>query len=209
MNEILTIEYDRMIESTTIVLTPDNCTQYGYTSMIITIDDKDYTVYYKSDDTYKEIAQYTIEDGEAITEVLWERTEHYTHIAPPCSDYKISFADVDKEGSGRNSETGEMFRERIGKYLQLEVAWALIPNSKKYNNWYKVLTYLPSKIKLKYLSPEGKIKEGNFYRGEISTDLYLFVKNHQIWQGLSTTFIQWDVTEYNETTEPIYEDEEE
>lgn len=203
---ILTIEYDRIVESTTITLSPENCSQYGYTSTTIVEDETEYIVYYKTDDPYKEIAKYNVDDnGNAITEALWTLTKHYSYDSPACSKYDINFADVDKEGSGRNSTTGEMFRERIGKYLQLEVSWDLIPNTKQYNDWYKILTYLPSNFTLKYLSPEGTIKEGQFYRGDISTSLYLFYQNQQIWQGLTTTFVQWDVTEYNEKAEPNLE----
>ena len=37
-----------------------------------------------------------------------------------------------------------------------------------------------------------------FYRGDISYDLYLFLKDRQIWKGISTTFIQSD-----DSNEPV------
>ena len=85
----------------------------------------------------------------------------------------------------------------------LEVAWDLIPNSVEFNNWYKVLTHLPPYFYIKSLSPNGNIEEKKVYRGDISTDLYLFIKDRQIWQGLSTTFTQWDIDKYSDNEEPI------
>ena len=142
-----------------------------------------------------------------ILTISYERNKkRYTHIAPPCSKYQMSFADVDKEGSGRNSLTGEMFRERIGSYTMLNISWDLIPNSIEYNNWYKVLTHLPPKVTLELLLPNGSIETKDYYRGDISTDLYLFVKDAQIWQGLSTTFTQWNVDKYDDNIEPELEE---
>ena len=138
--------------------------------------------------------------------VVNEQTIRYTHIAPPCSKYRISYADVDKEGSGRNSLTGEMFRERIGNYCMIELAWNLIPNTKEYNNWYRILTHLPPSFYCKCLMPSGNIEERKFYRTDVSTDLYVFVENAQIWQGLSTTFVQFNVDEYDDTIEPTLEE---
>lgn len=130
----------------------------------------------------------------------------YTHIAPPCSNYKINYDDVDKEGSGRNSLTGEMFRERIGSYRSIDLTWDLIPNTKEYNNWYKILTHLPPSFYAKSLMPNGDIEEHLYYRTPISTTLYLFVKDRQIWQGLSTSFVQFNVDEYDDNVEPTLED---
>ena len=71
--------------------------------------------------------------NETLLEISYERNgTTYTHIAPPCSNYQINYADVDKEGSGRNSLTGEMFRERIGSYRSIDLTWDLIPNTKEY-----------------------------------------------------------------------------
>lgn len=149
---------------------------------------------------------------EHIIKISYKRTNsqgvevNYEHIAPPCSQYKVSYADVDKEGSGRNSLTGEMFRERIGSYMLLDVAWDLIPNSKEYNNWYKILTHLPPRFYIEYLSPSGEFEKKEFYRSDISTNLYLFIKDKQIWQGLSTSFTQWNVEGYDDNYEPSLEE---
>ena len=127
----------------------------------------------------------------------------YTHIAPPCSSFKVSYADVDKEGSGRNSLTGEMFRERIGHYCKIDLTWDLIPNSQNYNNWYKVLTHLPPKFNASFLMPNGEIDTKEMYRTDISTELYLFVSkdDYQMWKGLATSFVEWNVNEYDDNTE--------
>lgn len=126
----------------------------------------------------------------------------YTHVAPPCSSFRISFADVDKDGSGRNELTGEMFRERVGSYCQIEIAWDLIPNTTEYNNWYRILTHLPPKFTAVVEMPSGEQETKEFYRTDISTELYLFVANKKIWQGLSTTFVQTILDEFDDNVEP-------
>ena len=42
-----------------------------------------------------------------------------------------------------------------------------------------------------------------FYRADISESLYLFVEDSQLWKGISTTFIQFNVEEYNDQEEPL------
>lgn len=194
---LLEISYERIIGSEEITLTIENCSQYGYKYTIINIEGQKYTMFYtKYNDNFVKD-----ENGLPTNKITRNITKKYRHIAPPCSKYNISFADVDKEGSGRNSLTGEMFRERIGSYSMLEVAWDLIPNTKEYNNWYKILTSLPTFVTLKMLKPNGEMQEKVMYRGDISTNLYLFISEKTIWQGLSTTFTDKDVQPYDETIE--------
>ena len=199
---LLEIYYDRIINTEQIELTQENCKNYGYESGYIKIDDVDTLVFYKDTET---INDYVTPNKEGKTIIDYHTYQRHTHIAPPCSKYEPSFADVDKEGSGRNSLTGEMFRERIGSYSMLSLSWDLIPNTKDYNNWYKILTHLPPFVYLKLLLPSGEIVEKKMYRGDISTKLYLFVQDSQIWQGLSTTFTQWDIDPYDDTIEPELE----
>lgn len=198
---LLEIYYDRVISSQLVTLYESNCQDYGYVATKKTIDGVEYTVFYKQGTSEEEYIKPEIANGIAITQITHNITKRYTHIAPSCSKYKIDFADVDKEGSGRNSLTGQMYRERIGSYMKLELAWDLIPNSKEYNNWYKILTHLPPSFFCKLLLPNGEIQEKEFYRGDISTTLYLFIKDRQIWNGLSTTFTQMNLDEYNDTLE--------
>ena len=148
--------------------------------------------------------------SEKLLKIYYTRTVDniettYTHIAPPCSSFKVSYADVDKEGSGRNSLTGEMYRERIGNYCKIDLTWDLIPNSQNYNNWYKVLTHLPPSFTAEFLMPDGNFAKKVMYRTDISTDLYLFVKDAQMWKGLSTSFVEWNVTSYDDNIEPSVE----
>lgn len=206
-NELLAITYSRVITTDNVILTTANCNEYGYTATTIKNDDFPLgaTVFYKTSDEEQKIASYIKEGNSAKTEILKEELVEYTHIAPPCSDFKISFADVDKEGSGRNSNTGEMTREKLGSYTKIDIAWDLIPNTKEYNNWYKILINLPSKVKLTFRSPQGIDDTKEFYRGDISTELYLFIKDCKIWRGLSTSFIQWNIDKYDESYEPELE----
>ena len=200
---LLEISYERIISSEEITLTIDNCSLYGYVSKTEEIDGVTYTVFYKEDDPNQDVIGYEIVNGVAVTKILNNVYKEYTHIAPSCSNFKINFADVDKEGSGRNSLTGEMFRERIGKYCSIDLTWDLIPNSNEYNKWYKILTHLPPKFKARLLMPSGEIEEKEFYRTDISTELYLWTDGKQIWRGLSTSFVQWNVDEYDDTYEPL------
>ena len=199
---LLEIYYDRVIHTEEITLTIENCEQYGYIATTKEIDGVTKTVFYEKTMTEDD---YLFPDENGDTIIDYNTYQRYKHIAPPCSSYEPSFADVDKEGSGRNSLTGEMFRERIGSYYMLTLTWNLIPNTKEYNNWYKILTHLPPYVYLKLLLPSGEIVEKKMYRGNVSTKLYLFVENSQIWQGLQTTFTQWDIEPYDDTVEPTLE----
>lgn len=122
-----------------------------------------------------------------------------TVIAPACTKYQVSYADVDKEGSGRNPLTGEMYRERIGSYIKLDLTWDLIPGTAEYQNWYKTLTSLPKSFEAEYLDPSSnELVKKRFYRTDIQTELYLFVdENCNIWRGLSTSFVQNDVSSFS------------
>lgn len=122
-----------------------------------------------------------------------------TVIAPACTKYQVSYADVDKEGSGRNPLTGEMYRERIGSYIKLDLTWDLIPGTTEYQNWYKTLTSLPKSFEAEYLDPSSnELVKKKFYRTDIQTELYLFVdENCNIWRGLSTSFVQNDVSSFS------------
>lgn len=208
---VLKIIYDRVIREEEIILTPQNCANYGFSYKVI-VDVRygtglNVTVYYPingSSENYLEYEQ--TEAGYFVTTYINKIKETYTHIAPPCSSFSISFADVDKEGSGRNSNTGLMERERIGYYRSIDVTYDIIPNSKEYNNWYRVLTHLPPDFNIEVLTPSGNIETIRCYRADVSTNLYLFTKDYQIWRGLKTSFIQFDVTPYDDKIEPILEE---
>ena len=201
--DLLKILYNRIVATEEITLTVDNCGLYGYVATTMQIDGVEQTVYYKQDDIEKNIISYEIVNGVAITKILNNVYQEYSHIAPSCSSFKVHMADVDKEGSGRNSLTGLMYRERIGRYCSIDLTWDLIPNSEEYNRWYKILTHLPPNFKAQLLMPSGEIEEKEFYRADVSTELYLWTDGIQIWKGLSTSFIQWNVEEYDDSYEPI------
>lgn len=205
---ILKIKYKRVATSQEITLTQENCTTYGYVATTVEVEGATYTVYYQEGNSPKDIEPFEIENNVATTKITYYTYNTYEHISPSNTKYTISYADTDKEGSGRNDQTGEMFRERIGYYMKLEVAWDLIPNTQEYNNWYKILTHLPPQIELVMLTPDGETKTIKAYRGDIQTDLYYYHYDEetqevqQIWQSLGTTFIQWDITPYDDTKEP-------
>lgn len=191
---LLEIYYDRITGTEKVTLTQFNCYKYGYRYYTKVVDGS--TIEYYVNISTNQVL--TDSNNNYINEIEVATTSKFTHIAPPPSKYEISYADVDKEGSGRNSLTGEMFRERIGYYTMLTISWDLIPNTIEYHNWYKVLTKLPEKVYLKLLMPNGDIEEKAYYRGDISTNLYWFIKDREMWQGLSTTFTEWYVNEYDD-----------
>lgn len=199
---VLSISYERITGYEDVELDTTNCEQYGYASVQKEIDGVTYTLFYLKNNSSDEVASYEIIDGVAVTIIQNPLYKEYSYVSPPCSKFKINSADVDKEGSGRNETTGEMIRERLGKYISIDIAWDLIPNSVTYNNWYKILDHLPPYFNVELLMPSGEIVTKKMYRGDLETELYLFYKNRQLWKGLSTTFIQVNIDEYDETYDP-------
>ena len=190
MIDLLKISYERIVGTQEIELNDSNYQEYGYA--------KDDSGYYKYDSEQEENVYFTTHEIDIL--------KTYTHILPNPSKFDDTYADVDKEGSGRNESNGEMQRERIGHYCSIDVQWNIIPNSNERINLIRILRSLPPKFRLEYhdsdsVSNVTTIKE--FYRADISESLYLFVEDSQLWQGISTTFIQFDVEEYNDQEEPV------
>lgn len=189
MIDFLKISYDRIIGTETITLNDSNYKQYGYL--------KDSKGYYLYDEETEENVYFTEHDVDI--------KQTYTHILPPPSKFTPTYADVDKQGSGRNENDGLMIRERVGHYQSLDVSWNIIPHSKEGINLVRILKNLPELFTIEYHDIENEFNETSvheFYRGDISYDLYLFIKDRQIWKGISTTFIQYDVTPYDDSKEP-------
>ena len=190
MIDLLKISYERIVGTQEIELNDSNYQEYGYA--------KDDSGYYKYDSEQEENVYFTTHEIDIL--------KTYTHILPNPSKFDDTYADVDKEGSGRNESNGEMQRERMGHYCSIDVQWNIIPNSNERINLIRILRKLPPKFRLEYhdsdsVSNVTTIKE--FYRADISESLYLFVEDSQLWQGISTTFIQFDVEEYNDQEEPV------
>lgn len=190
MIDLLKISYERIVGTQEIELNDSNYQEYGYA--------KDDSGYYKYDSEQEENVYFTTHEIDIL--------ETYTHKLPNPSKFDDTYADVDKEGSGRNESNGQMQRERIGHYCSIDVRWNIIPNSNERINLIRILRKLPPKFRLEYhdsdnVSNVTTIKE--FYRADISESLYLFVEDSQLWQGISTTFIQFNVEEYNDQEEPV------
>lgn len=190
MIDLLKISYERIVGTQEIELNDSNYQEYGYA--------KDDSGYYKYDSEQEENVYFTTHEIDIL--------ETYTHILPNPSKFDDTYADVDKEGSGRNESNGEMQRERIGHYCSIDVQWNIIPNSNERINLIRILRNLPPKFRLEYhdsdsVSNVTTTKE--FYRADISESLYLFVEDSQLWRGISTTFIQFNVEEYNDQEDPV------
>ena len=190
MIDLLKISYERIVGTQEIELNDSNYQEYGYA--------KDDSGYYKYDSEQEENVYFTTHEIDIL--------KTYTHILPNPSKFDDTYSDVDKEGSGRNESNGQMQRERIGHYCSIDVQWNIIPNSNERINLIRILRKLPPKFRLEYhdsdsVSNVTTIKE--FYRADISESLYLFVEDSQLWKGISTTFIQFDVEEYNDQEEPV------
>lgn len=189
--DLLKVSYDRIIGTNKITLTDDNYDQYGYL--------KDSEGYYIYDEEYDE----KVYNKLGYVEI--DEKKHFEHILPNPSKFSPTYSDVDKEGSGRNENNGEMIRERIGFYQAFDVTWDIVPDSKKGVNLMRILRSLPPSFTLEYHDSDilqNETKTGTFYHGDISCDLYLFLSDRQIWKGITTTFIQYDVTPYDDGIEP-------
>ena len=189
--DLFEIEYERIVDTITITLTDDNYEQYGYL--------KDEKGYYLIDESDEETKIYFVEHDIDVKQT-------YNHILPNPSKLSITYSDVDKEGSGRSEADGMTFRERLGHYQALDVVWDIVENSKEGKNLIRILKNLPPSFTLRYHDIENEsdeIDEGIFYHGDINYGLYLFLKDRQIWNGISTSFIQYDVTPYDDSQEPI------
>lgn len=188
MINLLKVSYDRIVGKNRIELTDSNYENYNFLK-----DDKGY--YQKDENGDKVYTTYTEENI----------TQSFSHILPNPSSFSTTYSDVDKEGSGRNETTGQMERERIGHYCSLDVTWDIIPNSKERINLVKILRNLPIEFKLTYKDSDIEASSSvtkTFYRADISEDLYMFLEDNQIWKGLSTSFIQFDVESYDDGKEP-------
>lgn len=188
--DLLKITYERIIDSETITLNDENYQQYGYQK-----DEKGYYIYDQE-----------LEENVYFTEHDYDIKQSYTHILPPPSKFTPTYADVDKPGSGRSESDGTMIRERVGHYQSISVAWSIVPHSKEGINLVRILKNLPETFTMEYHDIENEFNETSvheFYRGDISYDLYLFLKDRQVWKGISTTFIQSDVTPYDDSNEPV------
>ena len=190
MIDLLKISYERIVGTQEIELNDSTSQEYGYA--------KDDNGYYQYDSEQEENVYFTTHEIDIL--------KTYTHILPNPSKFDDTYADVDKEGSGRNESNGEMQRERIGHYCSIDVQWNIIQNSNERINIIRILRKLSQKFRLEYQDSDNvsnvtTIKE--FYRADISESLYLFVEDSQLWQGISTTFIQFNVEEYNDQEEPV------
>lgn len=138
-----------------------------------------------------------------------EEEKTYTHILPNPSSFSQTYADVDKEGSGRDSSNGLMSRERIGHYVSIDVTWDIVENSVARRNLVRILRSLPPEFTLIYKDSTCKNEKEEVqmqcYRADIKENQYLFLKDRQIWKGLATSFIQFDVTPYDDESEPTLE----
>lgn len=199
-NEItlLVIKYKRVVSSDEVVLTPQNCTTYGYEAKV----EGGQTYYFEIGDVNQDILPFEMINGVATTTILVDNYEEFTHYAPPCTSYKVSQADIDKAGSGRNELTGVMYRERVGKFYKIDASWDIIPDSDQFKYWYNVLTHLPPKFTVQFTTPTKETISREFYRSsDISNDAYMVNEEYNMWRNLSVSFTQWDIDEYDETKE--------
>lgn len=187
--DLLKVSYERIIDTIEVTLTDSNYEEYGYL--------KDSNGYYKYDVELEENVYFITTDVDV--------TQTYQHILPNPSKFTPTYSDVDKEGSGRNGNDGLMQRERIGHYQGFDVQWNIIPNTNKRINLVRILRALPPSFMLEYHdsnNDKDTTTTLEMYRSDISEDLYMFTQESQIWQGLSTSFVQFDVTPYDDGVEP-------
>lgn len=202
--DLLKLSYSRIVGTNTISINDHNYAQYGYAydTEGKVIDGETYHYYLVNENG----------DKEYYKEHEVNITEHYEHILPSPSSFSKTYSDVDKSGSGRNESDGKMYRERLGHYCSLNVRWDIVPNAVVRRNLVKILRSLPPSFFLTYKDSSNKADEittEEFYRADINEDLYLFLQDRQIWKGLATSFIQFEVKGYEDNVEPELEDLEE
>lgn len=216
---LLTIKYRRVIGEEKIIINENNYMEYELIPVIVTEDtinnfdlessyllDPNSSIVYGN--TYYSKQDPITGKGIIYEYILEEQTQEYQHILPNPSKMDITYSDVDREGSGRNENDGMMVRERIGHYQSIAVQWNIIPNEIKRRNLVKVLKSLPPSFTLIYYDNDNKqTKEMLAYHSDIQDSAFLFVKDNQIWQGLSTSFIQFDITPYDDGKDPTLENE--
>lgn len=124
------------------------------------------------------------------------QTYEHTIPAPVQGGFMFTEEKVAKEGSGRNSLTGEMFIEYIGSVSQVTLKWDLLPTSTEYHRLYKILNALPTFFTFIFPHPSGDgAYEMECYNNKISVEGWLFTKKGMYYRGLSTTFTQSGVSE--------------
>lgn len=205
----LKITYDRIVSTEIVTLDDDNYEELGY------LKDDDYYYYLDEDDNeiivttavYYYLINSDTEEEEIIIQTEKNEYESYEHKLPPPSSFNLQIADVDATGSGRNSSTGQMVRERIGQYVNIDIKWDLIPHSQTRINLVRLLKHLPEYFNLRFRENSGSYGEYEFYRADISDTLYMFIEDNEIWQGLSTSFVQSTLIDIDDSIEPTFVDE--
>ncbi len=226
----LKLTYERIVNTEIVTLDDDNYEELGFLRNEVTIDDDNYatlgyekgdnagvTYYYYLDEEDNEIVvteaiyYYLInsdtEEEEIITQTEVNEYESYEHTLPPPSKFDLSIADVDAAGSGRSTSTGQMVRERIGQYVNIDIECNLIPNAQTRINLVRLLKQVPEFFYLKFRENSGSYGEYEFYRADITDGLYMFIENNEMWQGLSTSFVQSTLIEIDDSVEPVFVDE--
>lgn len=195
--DFLKINYQRLTSYELKKLTPQNCGAYGY-KQGTGVHANQY--YYVGDNP-----DYKPTEDDYVAAFKNPVYTSYEHVLPPPTTFNPKFADVDRKGSGRNENSGEMYRDRLGYYTSVDITWDIVPNTKERQNLIKILKNLPSKIRLTYINSSGQSFSTDCYRGDIDEQLYLFIDaTNNIWKGLSTTFTDWNVLPYSEMGgEPI------
>jgi hypothetical protein len=190
--DLFVLSYERVVDTQEVAIDDSNYEQYGYL--------KDENGYYIID-PFSNLKEYYKEHSIDIK-------QKYTHTLPNPTSFSKTYSDVDRSGSGRNESDGQMYRERVGHYCSLNVTWDIVPNSVQRRNLIKILRNLPPSFYLTYKdssnSASGTTTE-EFYRADINEQLYLFLQDRQIWRGLSTSFIQFNVEAYDDSQEPELE----
>lgn len=183
----LTISYQRIIGYQKIVLNDNNYEQYGYSK-----DDNGYYIfdYYQGKKVYVDEAEAPI-------------VKNYTYPLPSPSSFNMTYADVDRDGSGRNENDGMMQRERIGHYSSYDTTWDIVPDAIERQQLVKILRRVPPSFTLSFYDSDNieSKKDILVYRGDITENAYMFTSNGKIFKGLKTTFIQFDITPYDDNSE--------
>lgn len=132
------------------------------------------------------------------------QTQHYKHVIPSPTSFEYTLQDIDSDGSGRNTTSGEMQRQRIGQAKSYDIEWSIIKDSKEQINLYRILQHLPMFFDFTHPDGNGEIITETCYRGDLDIELYEYIdQNQQRWLNMTTSFILKNLVQINDSEEPI------
>ena len=109
------------------------------------------------------------------------------YIPTPASfDWQMSDLDVDTE----RSASGYLIRERIRSGIRkITFNWNAF-DMQKFYDFINILDDLPSEFDVTYPDANGKLVTKTMYRGDVTSNMYMYRNSQSKWKDLKTSFIE-------------------